>query len=173
MIGTKAITNHLRKVDLSPASLWAMPPFPEQFSPSVFIAEHDFIFHEIPLWHIWVSTLCCVPSRLLAYTQPTQWEDRMEGVLSNSQNTGVLSALLVTNPKQDKIQNRTIRATMKWIHPCQPDLVQSPVLIPYHFRTQFLHYPTYSHQHHPPSYVIYIYIYIDTDIILLMCGLPL
>lgn len=81
-----------------------------------------------------------------------EWKclNAVEGVLSNSQNTDLLSALFVTNPKQRKIQNLTIRATMKRIHPCQPDLVQSPLLIPYHLRTEFLHYPVHSHQAAPP-----------------------
>jgi len=39
----------------------------------VFIAEHDAVWYGISLWPICVSCAGCVPSQLLAYSQPTYW----------------------------------------------------------------------------------------------------
>lgn len=69
----KAITHHLPQVHRYPASPQALATHPENTLSSIFIAEHDAIWHGISVWSVPVTFPGCVPSRHLAHPQPTHW----------------------------------------------------------------------------------------------------
>lgn len=69
---------------------------------SVFVPKYDIPYHGTNLWLVQVSCAGCVPSPLFAYHQPSCCAGRVgkieslnsvQEVISNSQNTGLLSAL--------------------------------------------------------------------------------
>jgi len=104
---TKAITHCLPQADQwCPARLQARPTS----HPSLFISEYDITWHGTRLWSVWVSCRGCVPSQLLAHRQPTRCGgrvgkteslDTVQELLSNSQNTGLLSTLLYRGSYQE------------------------------------------------------------------------
>lgn len=88
-----------------------------------------------------------------------EWEylDAMEGLLSNNQNTGVLSTFLVTFSKHHMVQTSTTQTAMNKIHPSKLNLFPLVHTMYVMLKSYTIQYNLTNKDHSLSYHVIHIY----------------
>lgn len=92
-------------------------------------------------------------------TGRAEWEylDAMEGLLSNNQNTGVLSTFLVTFSKHHMVQTSTTQTAMNKIHSSQLNLCPLVHTMYVMLKSYTIQYNLTNKDHSLSYHVIHIY----------------